>query len=148
MWAEGANPNTPKTPPSHSWDRFSAHISQINQKVIKGYYIIKCLLCLSDYAWQTNLPGTSNLKDWEKTSDHKMLIDLWDSIDKAEFGLKININKKHATGFSSGGFMTSRMGFSYPGQFRSLRCFKPVLPMFCTLLYFLVLYLPLIMIAV
>jgi hypothetical protein len=40
MWVEGANPNTPKTPSSHSWGRFlffSAHISQIMQKVIKGY---------------------------------------------------------------------------------------------------------------
>ena len=37
MWAEGANSNTPKTPPSHSWGRFSAHISQIQRKVLKGY---------------------------------------------------------------------------------------------------------------
>jgi hypothetical protein len=37
MWVEGANPYTPKTPPSHSWGRFSAHISQIKQKVLKGY---------------------------------------------------------------------------------------------------------------
>jgi hypothetical protein len=34
MWVAGANPNTP---PSHSWGRFSAHISQIKQKVLKGY---------------------------------------------------------------------------------------------------------------
>jgi hypothetical protein len=39
MWAEGANPYTPKTPPSHSLGRFLAHISQINQKVKKGYFI-------------------------------------------------------------------------------------------------------------
>jgi hypothetical protein len=37
MWVDGANPNTPKPPPSHSWGRFSAHISQIKQKVLKGY---------------------------------------------------------------------------------------------------------------
>ena len=39
MWVEGANHNTPKPPPSHSWGRFSAHIFQIKQKVLKGYMI-------------------------------------------------------------------------------------------------------------
>ena len=39
MWVEGANPSTPKPPPSYSWGRFSAHISQIKQKVLKGYSI-------------------------------------------------------------------------------------------------------------
>jgi hypothetical protein len=37
MWVDGANPNTPKTPPSYSWGRFSAHISQIKQKLLKRY---------------------------------------------------------------------------------------------------------------
>ena len=40
MWVDGANPNTPKTPPSRSWGRFLAHISQIKQKVLEGY---KCI---------------------------------------------------------------------------------------------------------
>jgi hypothetical protein len=50
MWVEGANPNTPKSPSSHSWGRFllfSAHIYKINQKVIKGYLSLftSILLC-------------------------------------------------------------------------------------------------------
>jgi hypothetical protein len=35
--AEEANPDTPKTHPSHSWGRFLAHTSQIHQKVLKRY---------------------------------------------------------------------------------------------------------------
>ena len=49
-----------------------------------------------------------------------MLIDLWSQLSRGLHGYKFNLNKIHAAGLSSGGFMTSRMGFSYPGMFSSL----------------------------
>jgi len=49
-----------------------------------------------------------------------MLINLWSQLSRGLHGYKFNLNKIHAAGFSSGGFMTSRMGFSYPGMFSSL----------------------------
>ena len=40
--------------------------------------------------------------------------------DDSSFGFKIDKTRMHAVGFSSGGFMASRMAFSYPGLFKSL----------------------------
>lgn len=63
----------------------------------------KILLILLGYyaAWQTNLPGWG-LDNWYLSSDHRMLEQLWRDIDIGKFGLKINTNKMHAIGFSSG----------------------------------------------
>jgi hypothetical protein len=66
MWVEGANPNTPKTPSSHSWGRFlffSAHISQIIQKVLKGYVYMN-LWSLSTFVgfWPSEIVKTLNLQ--------------------------------------------------------------------------------------
>ena len=44
---------------------------------------------------------------------------LFDAIRDGRFG-PINDNKKFATGISSGGYNTSRMAVSYPGEFKAL----------------------------
>ena len=43
-----------------------------------------------------------------------------DKFADGEFGFKIDTSAMHAIGFSSGGFMSSRMAFSYTGLFKSL----------------------------
>ena len=45
---------------------------------------------------------------------------MFEKFASADFGFKIDTGSIHATGFSSGGFMTSRMAFSYSGLFKSL----------------------------
>lgn len=70
--------------------------------------------------WLTSMPGYDTLDNWTQSSDHKMLIDLWSQLARGLHGYKFNLNKMHATGFSNGGMMASRMGFSYPGMFNSL----------------------------
>merc|ERR1712013_958838 len=48
-----------------------------------------------------------------------MLTHIFKKIEAGSFG-PLDISNMHATGISSGGYMTSRMAFSYPGRFRSL----------------------------
>ena len=45
---------------------------------------------------------------------------MMDKFGDSSFGFKIDQTRMHAVGFSSGGFMASRMAFSYPGLFKSL----------------------------
>ena len=67
MWVEEANPNTPNTPPSHSWGRFSAHISQIKQKVLKGYmaHIIWGFSFFAEFLEKPKLPEKLVIESWK-----------------------------------------------------------------------------------
>jgi dienelactone hydrolase len=67
--------------------------------------------------WNTNVPPY--LYNWSIAPDHEMMKALFASIEKGEFG-KLNPKVMYAFGFSSGGYMTSRMAVSYPGRFRAL----------------------------
>ena len=67
-----------------------------------------------DLFWETNLPVI-----YEFTADYIFLNNLFNAIRSGHFG-PINDNKKFATGISSGGYNTSRMAVSYPGEFKAL----------------------------
>eukprot|EP00658_Telonema_sp_P-2_P041709 TRINITY_DN2985_c0_g2_i8.p1 TRINITY_DN2985_c0_g2~~TRINITY_DN2985_c0_g2_i8.p1 ORF type:complete len:427 (+),score=90.66 TRINITY_DN2985_c0_g2_i8:52-1332(+) len=73
-------------------------------------------------AWETNAPPYStDLSAWSKSQDAAYLEKLFTAM--ADGGLGdgcCNMKDMHAIGFSSGGYMTSRMAFSYQGKFRSL----------------------------
>lgn len=92
-----------------------------------GYYEVKVIEKLLDNGfaviapdagidlfWETNLPVI-----YELTADYIFLNNLFDEIRAGRFG-PINDNKKFATGISSGGYNTSRMAVSYPGEFEAL----------------------------
>jgi dipeptidyl aminopeptidase/acylaminoacyl peptidase len=64
-------------------------------------------------AWDTNFPG------YETSSDATFIPVLLDEIKKGTFG-RVDGAHLHAAGISSGGYMTSRMAVSYPGEFRAL----------------------------
>lgn len=66
-------------------------------------------------AWYSNTPGLQ----YESTSDVPFITNLLAKIRNGDFG-PINANKKFAIGFSSGGYNTSRMAVSYPGEFQAL----------------------------
>ncbi|MEZ4452021.1 MAG: hypothetical protein R3B09_21335 [Nannocystaceae bacterium] len=67
--------------------------------------------------WDTNVPPYSI--NWESSEDHLLMLEIFSSIDEGAFG-PIDAASLHATGVSSGGYMTSRVGLAYPGRFRSL----------------------------
>eukprot|EP01060_Flectonema_neradi_P015990 TRINITY_DN2260_c5_g1_i1.p1 TRINITY_DN2260_c5_g1~~TRINITY_DN2260_c5_g1_i1.p1 ORF type:complete len:297 (+),score=54.21 TRINITY_DN2260_c5_g1_i1:44-892(+) len=71
--------------------------------------------------WETNIDpyASDNLKVWETSDDHRFLTALIAEIKGGVYG-NLNVDKLHAMGFSSGGFMTSRMGFNYFDEFKSI----------------------------
>jgi poly(3-hydroxybutyrate) depolymerase len=67
--------------------------------------------------WNTNvLPWTLA---WSSSPDHALMKALLVAIDEGTFG-DLDSERKVAGGISSGGYMTSRMALSYPGEFRAL----------------------------
>lgn len=70
--------------------------------------------------WATNVPPFS-LSDtaYKASSDFYYITSILDGIKKGSFG-PLNPDKKYATGISSGGYNTSRMAISYPGEFKAL----------------------------
>jgi len=67
--------------------------------------------------WDTNVPPWSI--DWTNSLDHALMLSLLAAIKDGKFG-PLDDSRKYATGISSGGYMTSRIAVSYPGQFKAL----------------------------
>lgn len=72
----------------------------------------------ADLFWQTNIPGLSGSL-YPTSSDFSFLTNLFQAIDNGHFG-PLNGQRKYATGISSGGYNSSRMAVSFPGQFKAL----------------------------
>nr|AAV51817.1 PhaZ [Pseudomonas luteola] len=95
-----------------------------------GYYegrVVKTLLengyaviapsAPADLFWHTNLPALAS--NYELSTDYTFLTNVFQAIDDGDFG-PLNGNRKYATGISSGGYNTSRMAVSFPGEFKAL----------------------------
>lgn len=67
--------------------------------------------------WNTNVPPWSSA--WETSPDHALMLALLEGLADGTFGA-VDAETKFAAGISSGGYMTSRMAVSYPGEFRAL----------------------------
>jgi len=67
--------------------------------------------------WDSNTPWYANA--WESSPDHRLMLALLAAIDSGAFG-PLDAQRMYATGISSGGYMTSRVGIAYPGRFRAL----------------------------
>ena len=67
--------------------------------------------------WQTNVPPCATA--WSGCEDDVLVQRLLAAIGAGDLG-PLAVDRLHAMGISSGGFMTSRMAVSYPGKFRSL----------------------------
>ena len=106
---------------------FPVEFSRSEYEPFGGYYEVKVIekLLNNGYAviapdagidlfWETNLPVI-----YELTADYLYLNNLFDAIENGAFG-NLNPNKKFATGISSGGYNTSRMAVTWPGEFRAL----------------------------
>eukprot|EP00755_Sulcionema_specki_P028236 Sspe_Gene.89464::Locus_61232_Transcript_1_4_Confidence_0.333_Length_944::g.89464::m.89464 len=71
--------------------------------------------------WETNLDpyASADLQVWESSDDHRFMMALLGEMERGVFG-KLDVTRVHAMGFSSGGFMASRMAFNYPQRFRTV----------------------------
>jgi poly(3-hydroxybutyrate) depolymerase len=68
------------------------------------------------YYWDTNVVGLAD--NWVAADDHHLMLQVF-----AQLGsliAPVDVGRLYATGISSGGYMTSRMAFSYPKKFRAL----------------------------
>jgi poly(3-hydroxybutyrate) depolymerase len=81
-------------------------------------------------AWQTSLLGAmpwnpwvgttaEELNFWDRSDDYPLVMDMLEGVLDGTFG-NVSSANIHGVGFSSGGFMTSRMAFSHSGVFKSL----------------------------
>ncbi|PJZ77736.1 extracellular medium-chain-length polyhydroxyalkanoate depolymerase [Leptospira neocaledonica] len=106
---------------------FTVQFSRTQGEPFGGYYEVKVIEKMLDNGfaviapdagldlfWETNLPTI-----YELTADYIFLNNLFAAIRNGSFG-PINANKKFATGISSGGYNTSRMAVSFPGEFKAL----------------------------
>jgi dienelactone hydrolase len=67
--------------------------------------------------YDTNIPPYATM--WETAPDHQLMLGIFAGIEAGDFG-PLDASALFAVGFSSGGYMTSRMAVSYPGRFRAL----------------------------
>jgi len=72
--------------------------------------------------WDTNQApyNTANLNKWNDSPDNDLVLALLAAVGQGRFGQGAKLDSVHAVGFSSGGYMASRMAYSYPGAFRSI----------------------------
>jgi len=126
------------TPPKGGWpvaliyqgSIFQVEFTRTKAASFGGYYELKTIKKLLDsgYAviaprapleltWLTNSAGP--LTNYEITTDYTFLNNVFDAIDQGVFG-PLNGQRKYATGISSGGYNTSRMALTWPGEFKAL----------------------------
>lgn len=67
--------------------------------------------------WQTNVPPYATA--WQTSADHQLMLDIFAGIEDGTFG-PLNPDQMYAAGFSSGGYMTSRMAVAYTERFEAL----------------------------
>lgn len=87
------------------------------QTLLDNGYAVIAPSAPADLFWHTNIPGLASF--YELSTDFSFLTNVFSAIDDGHFG-PLNGQRKYATGISSGGYNTSRMAVSFPGQFRAL----------------------------
>jgi dienelactone hydrolase len=90
----------------------------IKRLLDNGYAVLAPRAAL-DLAWLTNAASVVSDNLYHTTTDYTFLNNVFQAIRNGEFG-PLNADKKYATGISSGGYNTSRMAVSFPGEFKAL----------------------------
>lgn len=93
------------------------HEGKLIQRLLDHGYAVIAPAAPADLFWQTNLPGLSST--YELGTDYDFLGNVFDAIAAGTFG-PLDPLRRYATGISSGGYNTSRMAVSFPGEFRAL----------------------------
>ena len=105
---------------SSVWDLYGAYqlTRLVDELLGRGYAVVAPEAAYGGALyWQTNIPPFST--SWWTATDAYLVQDLLDGLAAGTFGA-IDTNNQFATGLSSGGYMTSRMAVSYPGEFNAL----------------------------
>lgn len=87
------------------------------QKLLDNGYAVIAPHAVAGTVWETNAPILSSA--YTTSGDYRFITNVLTAIKDGKFG-PINPNRQYATGLSSGGYNTSRMAVSFPGQFRAL----------------------------
>ena len=97
------------------WAPFGGYYeSETLKELVKAGFAVVVPRAALGAAWMTN----SGIP-YELSSDYFFLKNVMDAIKSGHFG-KLNSKKKFAAGMSSGGYNTSRMAISFPGEFLGL----------------------------
>ncbi|NYZ65126.1 prolyl oligopeptidase family serine peptidase [Endozoicomonas sp. SM1973] len=88
----------------------------IKQLLDAGFAVIAPRAAIN-LAWQTNLLASAT--PYRLTTDYQFIGRVLEGIKQGLFG-PLDDQRKFATGISSGGYNTSRMAVSFPGEFRAL----------------------------
>lgn len=93
------------------------HEMQTIRLLLDSGYAVLAPRAAAGSAWFTNTLGP--LTPYELTTDFTFLNNVFAAIGQGVFG-PLNGARKYAVGISSGGYNTSRMALSWPGQFKAL----------------------------
>jgi len=95
--------------------------STIDQLLAAGFGVITPDAISSKQYWETNdaAYATSDLSKWTRSADCALVKAIVSGCESGTFGA-CNAADLHAAGFSSGAYMTGRMGVSHAATFRSL----------------------------
>lgn len=93
-------------------------VETIKRLLDNGYAVI-APRAVNDLAWLTNMASVVGDNFYHLTTDYTFLTNVFQGIRDGQFG-ELNADKKYATGLSSGGYNTSRMAVSFPGEFKAL----------------------------
>lgn len=91
-------------------------VKLIKQLLESGYAVIAPRAAMN-LAWQTNI--LANATPYHLTTDYQFISRVLAAIKEGKFGA-LDSQRQFATGISSGGYNTSRMAVSFPGEFRAL----------------------------
>ncbi|QDH71619.1 plasmid partitioning protein [Lysobacter alkalisoli] len=93
------------------------HEGKLVQTLLDNGYAVIAPSAPADLFWQTNIPGLAQA--YELSTDYRFIGNVLQAIRQGHFGW-LDPNRQYATGISSGGYNSSRMAVSFPGQFKAL----------------------------
>lgn len=127
-------------PPAEGWpvaivyqgSLFPVEFSRTTSAPFGGFYELKTIKKLLDngyavlaprapaeLAWLTNAASVVSDNLYHTTTDYTFLTNVLQAVKDGDFG-PLNPDRQYATGISSGGYNTSRMAVSFPGEFKAL----------------------------
>ncbi len=89
--------------------------ARLIKRLLDNGYAVLVPRALANFAWLTNASGPL----YNTTSDYRFITNILKAIKDGTFG-NLNPDRQFATGISSGGYNTSRMAVSWPGEFKAL----------------------------
>lgn len=89
------------------------------KKLLDNGYAVLAPRAPAELAWLTNAATVVSDNLYHTTTDYTFLTNVLQAIKDGAFG-PLNPDRQYATGISSGGYNSSRMAVSFPGEFKAL----------------------------